>query len=108
MKVVAKAKFFMEGDSDADEYQAKIVEHAGARWLVATWLQPNDGGAPIPERLIPMDALPHSVLPNGIVQLGLLMPRQWLSAEAPMEQLLPVGTVVNPLLLKTRRDGNIH
>lgn len=108
MKVIAKAVFFIDGDPQAHEYQSTVVEHSGKKWLVATWLAPNDGGERIPERLIPLEMFSPVELPNGLIRLGCLMQRRWLSQETPAVELQPLGMVVNPLLVRTQKRGNIH
>lgn len=108
MKVVSKVVFFIDGDAEANEYQASVVEHENSQWLVATWLEPLDGTARIPEWLIPMVSLPHFQQPDGLIRLGRTMPIQLLSASCPTELRQQFGAALNPLLVRTPEHASIH
>jgi hypothetical protein len=94
--IVAKAVYFIEGDVNAFEYQSMVIEHEGSLWLVATWLISNDTGTRYPERIVPMEKLPHVVQQDGLIRLGLLMPRALVSADAPIALLLQYGAAIHP------------
>ena len=94
--IVAKAVYFIEGDENAFEYQSMVISHEGSLWLVATWLQSNDTGKRFPDRIVPMEKLPHLVQEDGLIRLGLLMPKQLVSVGGPPELLHKFGAVTHP------------
>ena len=81
-KVVAKAVFFIEGDEHAHDYQATVIEYQAQKWLVATWLQSPSTGERFPERIVPLSQFPYVELQNGLLRLGLLVPRGLLLPDA--------------------------
>lgn len=107
-KHVAKAVFFIEGDENALEYQAHVIEHEGVLWLVATWLVENATGTRYPDRIVPMDNLPHVVQADGLIRLGMLMPRLLLAQNAPPELLHEYGASAYPSLAHIRGPSSTH
>ena len=96
---VAKAVYFLEGDENAEnahEYQSMVIEHEGSLWLVATWLRSNATGENYPERIVPMEKLPHVVRPDGLFVLNMLMPKQLVSDNASPQLLRKYGAVTHP------------
>jgi len=106
--VVAKAKFFIEGDDTGSEYLASIVEYQGIRWLVANWIESPATGKRTPDELIPMGLLPHAALQDGLVQLGTLIPRELLTAQIPQKLRLVYGVVRYPGVVHIPGPGGIH
>ena len=93
---VAKAAYFLEGDENAHEYQSMVIEHEGSLWLVATWLRSDATGENYPERIVPMEKLPHVVRPDGLFVLNMLMPKQLVSPDASSQLLHKYGAVIHP------------
>lgn len=94
--IFAKAVYFIEGDESAFEYQSMVISHEDSLWLVATWLESNDTGKRFPERIVPMATLSHLVQPDGLIRLGLLMPKQLVSTDCPEELLRKFGAITHP------------
>lgn len=105
---VAKAVFFLEDDENAFEYQAMVIEHSNSLWLVATWIEGNRTGVRYPERIIPMENLPHVVQKDGSIRLGPILPRELLSAEASRSLLQKYGAVIHPGLSQIPAHGSIQ
>ncbi len=93
---VAKAVYFIEGDEHATEYQSMVIEHDGSLWLVATWLVSHATGEKYPERIVPMEKLPHVVQRDGMIRLDMLMPKQLVSDNASPQLLRKYGAVTHP------------
>ncbi len=93
---VAKAVYFLEGDENAHECQSLVIEHEGSLWLVATWLRSNATGENYPERIVPMEKLPHVVQADGLIRLNILMPKQLVSPDASSQLLHKYGAVIHP------------
>lgn len=105
---VAKAVYFIEGDENAYEYQSMVIEHNGSLWLVATWLESNDTGKRYPDRIIPMDNLPHIVQSDGLIRLGMLMPRELVSQECSQSLLKKFCAEMHPDTVHIPGPKSIH
>lgn len=106
--IIAKAVYFIEGDENAYEYQSMVIEHEGSLWLVATWLGSNNTGTRYPDRIVPMERLPHVAQQDGLIRLGLLMPKQLLSVDCPPELLRKFGAVIHPALAHIPGPKSTH
>jgi len=93
---VSKVSFSIEGDEDAYEHQSIVIEHEGSLWLVATWLRSDASGEQYPERIVPLEKLPHVVRPDGLFVLNMLMPKQLVSPDASSQLLHKYGAVIHP------------
>ena len=106
--IIAKAVYFIEGDETASEYQSVVIQHNESLWLVATWLQSHAADKRYPERIVPMASLPHVVMPDGMTRLGLLMPRQLVSAECPPELLRKFCAEIHPAIVHIPGPSSIQ
>ncbi len=98
MNEIAKAVFFIDGDENAYEYQAAIVEYDGRKWFVANRFLEIATGMQIPAELIALDRLPHIFQADGLCRLGTLIPMELGTYPMPERLRHAYGAVENPAL----------
>jgi hypothetical protein len=109
MNFIDEAVFAFEDDTSGFLYRGKVIALHGRQWFVATWLQPNGAGEPIPEWLVPLEAVAQSPRADQpTIALKRAIPRALVEADTPAAERQRLGAVLNPEVAQLRGPGSIQ
>ena len=103
-----KAVYFLEDDDSATEHQSWVIKHAGAMWLVATWLKDPRTGTRTPERIVPLEMLGYVVRTDGLIRLGRTLPLALFAPDASSELLQSLAVALHPDAVNIPGFGSTH
>lgn len=104
-----KIMMFLEGDESGAISICAGLEYEGRNWLVPLWLEPADGEYEQPERIIPLDHLPHQKSGLGVADymLNVPIPRAIWSGPTSPEMLKRYGVVLSPPI-RLKKNKSLH
>ncbi len=81
-------------------FQCDAIMHEGAIWLVPTWIEVPSERCTKPERIIPLSALQHQMMPSnspfGNYLVGEPVPDQVLTGTPTLEQMMHYRVQMRP------------
>ncbi|MDD2915326.1 MAG: hypothetical protein PHP70_08415 [Gallionella sp.] len=106
--IVGKAVFGLDVWNDQEDMQAMVILHKDTHWLVLSWLEAPSTGKRTPERIALLEKFYPAVMPDGLIRLGLTVPKELFDDPCPPELCRTFAVEDYPVLAHIPVSSSTH
>ena len=103
---IFKTYLFFSGHDEGHPYLIDTIRHEGSLWLVGSWLESNDTGEKIPERIVRLSGLRFQEVENQPYQflLNNALPKSVLDGQEQEGYVI----AIHPDALNLKGPDSVH